>query len=120
MSDGDRDERNIDFAPIRLCRADEVKEGQPLKVDPAGLSTLAVYSAEGRYYVTDAFCTHGRALLSDGYQEGFIIECPLHGGSFDVRSGAPLTPPCQLGLRTYSARLAEGWISIARPVAEER
>jgi ethylbenzene dioxygenase ferredoxin subunit len=119
MSDDDRDARNPAAAPLRLCHAGDVSEGQPLRVDTAGLPTLAVYSADGRYYVTDAICTHGKALLSEGYQEGFVIECPLHGGSFDIRSGAPLTPPCQVGLRTYPAKLADGWISIV-PVEEDR
>lgn len=100
---------------LRLCPAAAVSEGEPRDVDIAGLPPLVVYEVEGAYFVTDNICTHGKARLSDGYHDGFVIECPLHGGSFDIRSGAPKTPPCQIALRTYAAILDDDWVAIAPP-----
>lgn len=100
---------------IRLCPTSLATEGQPHAVAIPGLPPLAVYEVEGAYFVTDNICTHGKARLSDGYHDGFVIECPLHGGSFDIRTGAPKTAPCVIALRAYAAILDDDWIAIAPP-----
>lgn len=51
-------------------------------------------------------CTHAYALLSDGWLDGYEIECPLHGARFDVRTGAALTSPAETALATYPVRVA--------------
>jgi ethylbenzene dioxygenase ferredoxin component len=101
---------------IRLCPIGRAAEGEPLEVSVPGLPPLAVYEVDGAYFVTDNICTHGNARLSDGYHNGFVIECPLHGGSFDVRNGAPKTAPCTVALRTYPVMIEDGWVAIAPPV----
>lgn len=100
---------------IRLCPTAAVSEGEPLAVTVPGFPPLAVYEVEGAYFVTDDMCTHGKARLSDGFHDGFVIECPLHGGSFDIRTGAPKTAPCAIALRTYLAMIDDDWIAIALP-----
>ncbi len=96
----------------RLCRIEDVREGAPLNVEVEGLNPLAVYEVNSKFFVTDNLCTHGNALLSDGYQDGGTIECALHGGAFDIRTGAPTTLPCQIPLKIYEVRVDDGWIAI--------
>ena len=67
---------------------------------------VALYSVEGEVYATDNLCTHGHARLCEGFLEGHEIECPLHQGRFDVRSGAATGAPAEVALATYPARLA--------------
>jgi nitrite reductase/ring-hydroxylating ferredoxin subunit len=38
-------------------------------------------------------CPHQGGSLSDGFIEGDIVVCPLHGWEFDLRSGACMTVP---------------------------
>ena len=38
-------------------------------------------------------CPHQGGSLSDGFVEGDIVICPLHGWEFDLRSGACMTVP---------------------------
>jgi nitrite reductase/ring-hydroxylating ferredoxin subunit len=38
-------------------------------------------------------CPHQEGSLSDGFIEGDIVTCPLHGWEFDVRSGLCMTIP---------------------------
>ena len=66
---------------------------------------LAVYNLEGQFYVTDDECTHASASLADGFLEDGIIECSLHSGAFDVKTGAVKSPPCSFALRTYKVVL---------------
>ncbi len=65
----------------------------------------AIFAISGTFHVTDALCTHNQANLCDGYLDGHIIECPLHQGCFDVRTGAPKGAPVTEALRTYESRV---------------
>lgn len=102
---------------VRLCRVEEVEEGKPVAANLAGFPPLAVYQVDEDYFVTDNLCTHGSAMLTDGYQEGSNIECPFHGGAFDIRSGEATAFPCQTPLKTYEVVLDDGWVAIKAPEA---
>ena len=80
----------------------------------AGGREVALYTVGEALYATDNHCTHGRARLCDGFLEGHEIECPLHQGRFDVRSGEPLCAPVTEALRRYPVRVADGrvWLRI--------
>nr|ART36081.1 B365 [uncultured bacterium] len=54
-------------------------------------------------------------MLTDGYQDGGIIECPLHGGSFDIATGAVNTFPCQVPIKIYVVTIEDGWVVIDQP-----
>jgi len=77
-----------------------------------GRLVLAVFNLGGEFYVTDDTCTHGFASLSAGIIDGGIIECPWHGGTFDIRSGTPVDHPCTVPLNTYRTVMKDGavWI----------
>lgn len=85
---------------LELCARADVAEGSILKVETEGLE-LAVYHAEGAFYVTQDACTHGPGSLSEGYLEGHHIECDFHNGVFDIRDGSVVAPPCVVALKTY-------------------
>jgi len=65
---------------------------------------IAIYNVDGQYYATDDVCTHAYARLSLGFLEGHEIECPLHFGRFDIRTGKGLCAPIESELRTYKLR----------------
>ncbi|WP_454875337.1 non-heme iron oxygenase ferredoxin subunit [Paraburkholderia xenovorans] len=69
---------------------------------------VAIYRVGDEVFATSNICTHGKALMSDGYFENFEIECPLHQGRFDVRSGAALCKPLTEGLATYRVENVDG------------
>lgn len=97
----------------------------PDRIDPeepasarVGKIEVALYQAEGSYYATSLMCTHGQASLADGYLDGHLIECPLHQGLFDIRSGEAVGPPCYEPLRTYPVRLVDGILEVEISDAE--
>jgi len=53
-------------------------------------------------------------LLSDGCQENGQIECPLHQGRFDIRTGKALCSPLTIDLASYGidVRGDEVWVDI--------
>ncbi|RIJ16682.1 non-heme iron oxygenase ferredoxin subunit [Henriciella mobilis] len=97
---------------VRLCPVADVKDGEPIGVFLDDLPALAVYNVNGDIFVTDNMCTHGNAMLTDGYQDGGIIECPFHGGSFDIATGAAKAFPCQVPVKTYAVAIEDGWVCI--------
>jgi naphthalene 1,2-dioxygenase ferredoxin component len=66
---------------------------------------LAIYQVAGEVFATDNRCTHGAALLSDGFLMDHCIECPLHQGQFDIRTGEPLCAPVTEPIRTYPVKI---------------
>jgi len=66
---------------------------------------IAIFLVDGTVFATANRCTHGDARLCDGWVEGHEIECPLHQGRFDVRSGAATAAPAEVALATWPARL---------------
>lgn len=79
-------------------------------------TAVAIYNLEGDYFATDDVCTHGQAFLSEGeIREGQIV-CPYHEGSFDIKTGEPVDPPCVVPLRKYAAQAgADGYIYLETP-----
>ncbi|GKT25686.1 non-heme iron oxygenase ferredoxin subunit [Acidovorax sp. SUPP3334] len=71
---------------------------------------VALYTVDGEVFATDNLCTHGNARLCDGFLEGHEIECPLHQGRFDVRSGSALCAPLTQGLRSYPVLVEQGTV----------
>jgi naphthalene 1,2-dioxygenase ferredoxin component len=66
---------------------------------------IAIYTVGDAVYATDNLCTHGQARLCDGFLDGHEIECPLHQGKFDVRSGQPTCEPVTEPVRSYPVRI---------------
>ena len=86
---------------IELCKVSDVPEGTVRRCDRDSGPPIAVYNVDGEFYATDDVCTHGEVSLSEGVVDGDIIECPMHGGAFEIKTGQPAELPCVLALRTY-------------------
>jgi naphthalene 1,2-dioxygenase ferredoxin component len=87
--------------------------------DDAGISVvvqgldIAIFRTGGAVYALDNLCTHGQARLCDGFVEGHEIECPLHQGRFDLRSGAPTCAPATESVNTYPVRIEGGRVFLS-------
>lgn len=69
-----------------------------------GTHSIALCRSGGRLHALRNVCTHQFALLSEGFIEDGCIECPLHQGRFDLKTGAPLGPPVTQPVRVYPVR----------------
>jgi nitrite reductase/ring-hydroxylating ferredoxin subunit len=94
-----------------VCPASKLCEGEPLGFK-IGEQRLALCKVDDEIFATDDVCPHAFALLSTGFLEGHVIECPLHGGMFDVRTGK-----CTSGeyrdVRTFAVEIREGEIYVS-------
>ena len=90
---------------VRVASTRDLRKGEMKPVEVEGLS-LAIYRlSDGTWHASDNTCTHAYALLTDGWLEGTTIECPLHAGRFDVRTGAGLGAPIETDLTIYPTRI---------------
>ena len=96
-----------------VAAADAVPDDDVVAVAAAGRD-IALYGADGQVYATDNLCTHGHARLCDGFLEGHEIECPLHQGRFDIRTGAATCAPVTEAIRTYPVKIEAGrvWLQL--------
>jgi nitrite reductase/ring-hydroxylating ferredoxin subunit len=95
-----------------LCSAADIPENTAKRIDVGNSHALAVYNVGGTFYVTDDECTHGAASLSDGILEDDVIECTMHFGAFNVRTGEVVQAPCSIPLRTYKVVVQDGKVFV--------
>ena len=95
-----------------LCSTSDVPENTAKRIDVGNSHALAVYNVGGNFYVTDDECTHGAASLSDGILEDDVIECTMHFGAFNVRTGEVVQAPCSIPLRTYKVVVQDGKVFV--------
>ena len=84
--------------------------------NPIGFSVgdrkLAAFNIDGSYYILDNICPHAYALMTDGFVEDDVVECPLHGATFHIPTGKCLSPPADADLRTYPVKVIDGQLYV--------
>ncbi len=91
--------------------ADEFVEDEPRAVLAAGIP-IAVFRVGDELFALHDLCTHETAPLSEGFVENGCVECPLHQGLFDLRTGEARKEPCIEAVKTYPLRVMDGRVEI--------
>jgi 3-phenylpropionate/trans-cinnamate dioxygenase ferredoxin subunit len=104
------------FKPL-LALAD-VSRGR-MRSCRVGERELVVCHTRDGVFTVDNVCTHAFARMSEGYLKGTRLTCPLHGATFDVRTGAVLGGPATIPLTVYQTRVADGMVEVALPPEAE-
>ena len=90
---------------VRACARDDIETEDLIRFDHDG-RTFAIYrSPEDEFYCTDGLCTHEQVHLADGLVMDHLIECPMHNGQFDYRTGAATRSPACEALRCYPVKV---------------
>lgn len=97
---------------VQVARAVEVPKGGMLEISVGSRSFVLCHTREG-WFALDNVCTHAYAKLSEGRLRKTKLICPLHGGSFDCRTGAAIGSPAVVPLRTYAVRLVGDNVEVA-------
>ncbi|WP_341992796.1 FAD-dependent oxidoreductase [Azorhizobium sp. AG788] len=79
----------------------DLRDGGVVGVEIDGLP-LALYRLGDEVFATHGICTHALAFLKDGWVEDGTIECPLHQGVFDIRTGKARCAPLTQDVQTYA------------------
>ena len=73
-------------------------------------------------YALQPTCTHQETWLDMGMvlPASLEIQCPLHNGRFDLRTGAPTNPPVRTPIRTYAVRITDGEVLVSKAAPSVR
>ncbi|MBW3085422.1 Biphenyl dioxygenase ferredoxin subunit [Austwickia sp. TVS 96-490-7B] len=91
----------------RVCALSELPTVGAIRVvlDDMDAPLAVVRDDEGTVHAIEDECSHGSVALSEGEVDGNCIECWLHGARFDLRTGAPLTPPATAAILVYPVHI---------------
>ena len=103
---------------LRVAALGDVPVGSALKVAVNDRDIAVVNCDEGVFAISD-ICSHADVSLSEGEVIDCTIECWLHGSQFNLRTGAPLSPPAIFAVPTYEVRLVnEGDVTFIEVASE--
>ncbi|MGE0058700.1 MAG: non-heme iron oxygenase ferredoxin subunit [Dehalococcoidia bacterium] len=85
----------------------DVPDGEMKAVNAPDGVQVAIANIKGELFCFENMCTHEDASLNFGWVLSDIcqIECPLHEGRFDPRTGAATQAPAEYALKTYNIRV---------------
>src|SRR5882724_1477260 len=80
---------------VKVADYTELADQEPMCVDVGTEEVLLVRVGNAVYAISN-ICSHADAWLDAGqlHAETLEIECPLHEGKFDLRTGRPTAEPC--------------------------
>lgn len=96
----------------KVASASQLPPGSVRRVVLDGIE-IALCNLGGELFAVDDVCTHAYASLSEGALIGDELECPLHGGCFDVRTGAAKGGIVTEDLRRFAVRVEDDDVLIA-------
>lgn len=76
-------------------------------------TNIALIRIGDDYFALANICTHQYALLTEGFVEDGCIECPLHQGLFDIRTGKALGAPVTKDLQTFATKFEGGKVFVS-------
>ena len=97
---------------VAVCNADDLRDGETLRLDWNGTIIAMVRKGE-KVYAFQEFCTHRYGPLSEGKLYDHQVECPWHRSCFDIRTGKVVEGPAKIDLKTYPAAIRNGKIYLA-------
>jgi nitrite reductase/ring-hydroxylating ferredoxin subunit len=72
----------------KIAAVEELKRGRGIVRTVEG-TDIALFSVEGEVIAVNNYCPHQHmSKLHESVVEGTVITCPMHGWTFDLRSGA--------------------------------
>lgn len=89
---------------VTVARKDFLEPGELMYVDVDD-EPVCLINLDGEIHALNDTCTHEDASLADGTIEGDEIECPMHGGAFNIRTGAATAFPVVVAIEKYAVRI---------------
>lgn len=97
---------------VRVATEAELPAGEMIPLTVEGHNIAVYHLDNGEFHATDNVCTHQFALLTDGWLEDCYIECPLHAGRFDVRTGKGQGDPIDVDLKVFAVKVEDGGVLV--------
>jgi 3-phenylpropionate/trans-cinnamate dioxygenase ferredoxin subunit len=90
---------------VTVARASEISPGTVRVVEVDGRSLCIGHTEDDEWGAIDNVCTHDGGVLGEGELDDGAVECPRHGGRFDLFSGRVLALPPVRPVTAYPTRV---------------
>ena len=90
---------------------EEIDPEFPLGVEVNG-QKIGLFQSNDQVHAVEDICPHAFALLSQGFLEDGVIECPLHAARFEVATGKCLNEIGQRDIKCFPVRVVDGRVSV--------
>lgn len=100
-----------------VASRDQLDPDFPVGVEVNG-QKLGLFLLGDAVHALEDVCPHAYALLSQGFQEDGVIECPLHAARFDIATGKCLVEIGQRDLHRFAVRVQDGRVQVQIPIAK--
>jgi nitrite reductase/ring-hydroxylating ferredoxin subunit len=98
---------------VKVATVGDVPENGMIGVK-AGADDILLARIGEEYFALDGWCSHAAGLLCEGYlhPETCEVECPIHEGMFNLKSGGVTNPPAEEDVTAYAVRVEGGDILV--------
>ena len=96
---------------VKVLKLSEITENSSRLVEIED-KKIAIFNVGGEIYAIDDICSHAEASLSEGEVFDCIVECPLHGAEFDLRTGEATTLPATKPVVTYNTDVDDEYLYV--------
>ena len=90
---------------IKVAQTNEIESGQARLINLKGKG-VAIFNVNGAFYAIENACTHRGGSLAEGKISEYQVTCPLHGATFDIRTGAATGAPARQATPSYKVRVS--------------
>ena len=97
-----------------VAKVSDIQPGELMYVE-VGEAFICLINMDGEIHAINDECTHEEASMSDGTIIDGEIECPLHGGAYDIRTGEPTNFPVVVAIEKYGVRIEGDEIQVEVP-----
>jgi 3-phenylpropionate/trans-cinnamate dioxygenase ferredoxin subunit len=94
---------------VRVCSVDDVPAGEARRFAVDGRLVAVVNLGDEGFRAVDAICSHEHYYLDEGEVDVDLetIECPKHGSTFDLDTGAARTLPAITPVDVFPVTVAD-------------
>ena len=97
---------------VKAAREGEIPVGRGKMVFGPHDKPIALFHHEdGGYYAVNYVCPHMGGPIGEGKLRGYIVDCPWHGWSYDIRDGKDPTPPGH-DITAYEVKVENGVVLV--------
>ena len=86
---------------VTVARRGDVEPGTVRVMEIDGRSLCVGLTEDGEWGAIDNVCTHDGGTLGEGELDDAAVECPRHGGRFDLFTGRVLALPPVRAVNAY-------------------
>ncbi len=98
---------------VKVASVSDVPPGEMKIVELDG-EEVVLANVDGEFVAFNNECTHRAGPLGEGLLMGDVVECPFHGGQFNVKTGEVISPPPSEPVKTYPVEVEGDDIKVGK------